>query len=162
MKCWTLTLRSLCCLNHSSNAQSTCSGLKTSRINVPQSLLPPGGSVVQQARAFGTLKGYAFVTERQQVTAGSEDEVFFDVHRLVHMALGLWLGSQEELEDWVAKAAGRLEELVPYGGHSNRDIWTRYLPHAMHVAGLDGTLDEEARALLLDRVGDVKQASGGS
>jgi tetratricopeptide (TPR) repeat protein len=122
------------------------------RINIPQSLLLPGGSKVQQAKAIGTLKGYAFITE-QQATTGLANEKFFDVHRLVHMASGWWLDSQDERKGWVAKAAGRLEELVPYGGHEDKDIWTKYLPHAIHVGGLDGILEEEIRTSLLDRVG---------
>ena len=46
------------------------------RINIQQSLLPPGGSPVQQAKAIGTLKEYAFVTERQQVAPGATSEIF--------------------------------------------------------------------------------------
>ena len=34
------------------------------RISIPQSLLLPGGSIVQQTKALGTLTGYAFITER--------------------------------------------------------------------------------------------------
>ena len=52
------------------------------RINIPQSLLPLGSSPVQQVKAIGTLKGYAFVTEHQQATPGSASETFFDMHRL--------------------------------------------------------------------------------
>lgn len=37
------------------------------RVNIPQSLLPLGNSPLQQVKAIGTLKGYAFITERQQV-----------------------------------------------------------------------------------------------
>jgi len=33
------------------------------RISIPRLLLPPSGSVLQQTKAMGTLKGYAFVTE---------------------------------------------------------------------------------------------------
>jgi tetratricopeptide (TPR) repeat protein len=130
------------------------------RINIPQSLLPPGGSQVQQAKAIGTLKGYAFVTERQQVIPGSASEVFFDVHRLVHMAVAWWLNGQDEQKAWVAKAAARLEELVPCGGHKNKDIWTRYLSHANHVAGLESILDDETRESLLHRVGRCQASLG--
>jgi len=34
------------------------------RINIPQSLLPLRGSLVQQAKALRTLTGYAFIIER--------------------------------------------------------------------------------------------------
>ena len=111
------------------------------RINIPQALLPPSSSPVQQAKAIGTLKGYTFVAERQQAMPGSESETFFDIHRLVHTAVAWWLYGQDEQKVWVAKAAARLEELVPYGGHENKNIWTRYLSHANHVAGLESILN---------------------
>jgi tetratricopeptide (TPR) repeat protein len=130
------------------------------RINIPQSLLPPGGSEVQQARAIGTLKGFAFITQRQQVTPGLTSEVLFDVHRLVHIALGWWLDGQDTHKSRAKEAACRLEQLVPYGGHENREIWMRYLPHALHVAGLEGTVEEEMRASLLNRVGRCQSSVG--
>ena len=130
------------------------------RINIPQPLFPPCSSPVQQAKAIGTLKAYAFVTERQQATPGSVSETFFDVHRLVHMAVAWWLNGQDEQKAWVAKAAARLEELVPYGGHENKDIWMRYLPHANHVAVLEGLLDNETRASLLARIGHCQTSLG--
>ena len=61
------------------------------RINIPQSLFPPGRSLVQQVKALGTLTGYAFVTERQQTVQEVGGERFFDMHRLVHMASVRWL-----------------------------------------------------------------------
>ena len=60
------------------------------RMNIPQSLLLPGLSVVQQTKALGTLTGYAFITERQQTVPGSSKERLFDMHRLVHIA-SIWL-----------------------------------------------------------------------
>ncbi|KAJ4345653.1 uncharacterized protein N0V89_011787 [Didymosphaeria variabile] len=44
------------------------------RTGIPQTLLPPGGSKVQHTKALGTLKGYAFLTERQQTVTGSDEE----------------------------------------------------------------------------------------
>ncbi|KAK5674032.1 hypothetical protein LTS10_013212 [Elasticomyces elasticus] len=130
------------------------------RINIPQSLLPPCSSLVQQAKAIGTLKAYTFVTERQQLTPGSVSEASFDVHRLVHLAMIWWLNGQSEQKAWVIKAAARLEELVPYGGHENKEKWTRYLAHADHVAGSEGMLEDKTRASLLDRVGRCQASLG--
>jgi hypothetical protein len=64
-------------------------------MNIPQSLLLPGLSVVQQTKALGTLTGYAFITERQQTVRGSSKERLFDMHRLVHIAL-IWLSLPTE------------------------------------------------------------------
>ena len=130
------------------------------RINVPQSLLPPAGSTVQQTKAIGTLKGYAFITERQQASQELGSGTFFDMHRLVHMASVWWLDRHGERTAWTAKAVARLEELIPYGGHGRKEVWTPCLSHAMHVAGLDGILGETARASLLDRVGLCQSSLG--
>ncbi|KAF2623299.1 kinesin light chain 1 [Macroventuria anomochaeta] len=130
------------------------------RIDIPQSLLPTGGSLVQQVKALGTLTGYAFITERQQTVQESGGERFFDMHRLVHMASVWWLEGHGERATWAGTAVARLNELVPYGGHERKEIWTMYLPHAIYVAGLTGTVDETVRASLLDRVGRCQASLG--
>jgi tetratricopeptide (TPR) repeat protein len=123
------------------------------RINIPQSMLPPSGSLVQQAKAIGMLKGYAFITERQQALQDLENEKLFDMHRLVHMASKWWLKVHNEQTAWTVKVADRLEKLIPYGGHEKKEVWTMYLSHALHVAGIDSQLEVTTRASLLDRVG---------
>jgi tetratricopeptide (TPR) repeat protein len=132
------------------------------RINIPQSLLPLSGSLFQQAKAIGTLTGYAFITERQQ--QGVQvlvSEKFFDMHRLVHMALEWWLDGHDEKTAWMAKAATRLEELIPYGGHEKKEVWTTYLTHAIHVArSEDGRLGEVARASLFNQIGGCQASLG--
>jgi len=115
---------------------------------------------VQQAKALGTLTGYAFIIERQQTVQELDRERFFDMHRLVHMASVWWLDGHDERATWADTAVARLEELVPYGGHKRKEIWTTYLSHAIHMAGLDGTVDETARASLLDRVGRCQTSLG--
>ena len=130
------------------------------RINIPQSLLPPGGSLVQQAKVLGTLTGYAFIIERQQTVQELDRERFFDMHRLVYMASVWWLDGHNERATWAGTAVARLEELVPHGGHKRKEIWTMYLSHAIHVAGFNGTVDETARASLLDRVGRCQTSLG--
>jgi tetratricopeptide (TPR) repeat protein len=130
------------------------------RINIPQSLLPPKASPLQHTKAIGTLKGYAFITERQQTVPGLEHETFFDMHRLVHMMSARWLDRHNEQETWTAKAVERLKEVVPNGGHEDKDAWTTYLPHAIHLTRLDNTLDEAVRASLLDRIGRCQSTLG--
>ncbi|KAH7060965.1 kinesin light chain 1, partial [Paraphoma chrysanthemicola] len=130
------------------------------RVDIPQSLLPPGNSLVQQVKALGTLAGYAFVTERQKTAHELDQERFFDMHRLVHMASAWWLDGHNELATWADRAVARLEELVPYGGHERKAKWTMYLSHAVYVAGLSDTVEETARASLLDRVGRCQATLG--
>jgi tetratricopeptide (TPR) repeat protein len=130
------------------------------RINIPQSLLLPGGSVVQQTKALGTLTGYAFITERQQTVPGSNKERLFDMHRLVHMALIWWLEGHGERADWAGTAAARAKELVPYGGHEGKEVWGAYLPHATYVAGLVDVVDGAMSASLLERLGQCHESLG--
>jgi tetratricopeptide (TPR) repeat protein len=130
------------------------------RINIPQSLLPPGASPLQQAKAIGSLKGYAFIAERQQVPMQRQGGKLFDIHRLVHMASIWWLKEHGEWAACVGKAADRLVEVVPHGGHQNKEEWTAYLPHALHVAAYHDTLDEVVRALLLDQIGRCQSTLG--
>jgi tetratricopeptide (TPR) repeat protein len=122
------------------------------RVNIPQSLLPVEGTAVQQLKALGTLTGYAFIAERQQNSQQVQGERLFNIHRLVQKATVGWL---KKHYDWTAlteTACGRLEELVPYGGHEGRSIWISYLPHAIHIADFCSTLSETRRASLLDRI----------
>ena len=131
------------------------------RVNIPQLLLPPGASLVQQTKALGTLTGYAFITERLQTVQEPERGRFFDMHRLVHMASVRWLDKHDERAHyWVDTAVAQLEELVPYGGYENKDVWATYLPHAIHVAGNHSIVDSAASASLLDRVGQCQASLG--
>ncbi|PQE27903.1 hypothetical protein CJF30_00009096 [Rutstroemia sp. NJR-2017a BBW] len=128
-------------------------------INIPQSLLPPSSSLIQTIKAIGTLKGYAFIVEHQVDMQQSQKEKVFDMHQLVHMALILWLKKRDEWAPCMDKVISRLKELIPHGGHANREIWTKYLPHAIHAAALEG-VDSIAMAQLLDRVGKCQATLG--
>jgi tetratricopeptide (TPR) repeat protein len=130
------------------------------RINVPQSLLPSGGSRVQQIKALGTLTGYAFITERQQTIHGAESEKFFDMHRLVYLALVTWLQEHGGRAGWVCTAIDRLNDLVPYGGHERKEVWVPYLPHAISIAGCEDAVEEATRASLLGKVGRCQESLG--
>jgi tetratricopeptide (TPR) repeat protein len=130
------------------------------RVNIPQSLLPSGDSQLQQTKALGTLKAYAFLIERRQILPGERTERFFDIHRLVHTASIRWL---KEHGEWMARidiAVARLEEVVPYGGHEKKEAWTTYLPHANHVATSDNGVIERTKASLLNRVGRCQSTLG--
>ncbi|KAK7193333.1 hypothetical protein PSPO01_00006 [Paraphaeosphaeria sporulosa] len=130
------------------------------RINIPQSLLPPATSQLQHINALGTITGYAFLTERQETIPGANKERFFDMHRLVHMALIWWLEGHSQRKAWAGIAAARVKELVPYGGHEKREIWVAYLPHALHVVGIEDALDVATSAGLLERIGLCRESNG--
>ncbi|MCJ1449249.1 MAG: hypothetical protein MMC23_009769, partial [Stictis urceolatum] len=130
------------------------------RINVPLSLLPTGDSAIQRIKSIGTLTGYALITERRQDSQQAQTEKSFDVHRLVHRASRWWLEERGEMTSWATKAQIRLKEVLPYGGHEERDIWTNYISHALFLAGPQNRLDKTAQASLLGRVGSCQSTLG--
>lgn len=130
------------------------------RVNIPQSLLPVGGSLMQQMKAIGTLVGYAFIAKRQQDPQQGGGELYLDVHRLVQKATIWWLKEHDQWADWTETAYNRVEKLVPYGGHEGKSKWISYLPHAIHVADLHDQLSEARRASLLDRIGRCQATLG--
>ena len=57
--------------------------------DIPASSLLPADNELEAAEATGTLKAYAFITQR-------EDQDSFDVHRLVRLAMRNWLEEKGE------------------------------------------------------------------
>ncbi|KAL1842459.1 hypothetical protein VTJ49DRAFT_5196 [Mycothermus thermophilus] len=66
---------------------------------IPRSMLPSAGSEQRMTRAIGVLCGYSFLSRR-------EDGTTYDMHRLVHLALRVWVNKQD------AAAEQRREDLV--------------------------------------------------
>ena len=130
------------------------------RLNIPQSILPRGRSLVEQAKALGTLTGYAFIVEHRQTGQELQKDRYFDMHRLVHIASVWWLEKHQERAAWMNTALARLEEVVPYGVHGHKDGWTVYLPHAVQVAGSKGFAGTGASLSLLERVGWCQEDLG--
>jgi tetratricopeptide (TPR) repeat protein len=125
------------------------------RDDIPISLLPLGKSLLEQKKAIGTLIAYSFVTRR----TGEES---FDVHRLVYLATRNWLRMEDELLIWADKALNRLVEVIPAGGHTNREVWTRYLPHGIYIADMIEVRSDNALVVieLLDRIGRCQSSLG--
>ena len=137
----------------------------TANSNIPVSMLPPSGSKVEQTKALGTLKSYAFITERQargheQQAQMQEQEKAYDVHPLVHLAMRSWLKVHNQWTPWVEKTVNRLIDIVPFGGYGARRIWIAYLPHAMHVVDLPEVDEENARMFLLERIAWCEKSLG--
>ncbi|KAK3377526.1 hypothetical protein B0H63DRAFT_561683 [Podospora didyma] len=73
--------------------------------DVPQSLLPPAPSGTAAVEAIGTLKAYAFVTQRQEK---EQEQTAYDMHRLVQVSMLNWLAQAGKLEEWATKALQQL------------------------------------------------------
>jgi hypothetical protein len=109
--------------------------------DIPASMLPISDSIIKHTKAIGTLKAYAFITEREHLEEKKSDQtqrsVSFDVHPLVHLAMRQWLKKQGQWQIWAENALTRSIELIPNKNvlHT-REIWTQYLPHATYLANL--------------------------
>ncbi|KAK0741212.1 P-loop containing nucleoside triphosphate hydrolase protein [Schizothecium vesticola] len=115
--------------------------------DIPQSLLPPAGRL-KAVEAIGTLKAYAFISQRKESDT-------YDIHRLVQISMLSWLAQKGEHKGWSAKVLRRLDNMFPFPEHENREEWIRYLPHTQHALQLwNGTDDEKATPDLLFKVGE--------
>ncbi|KAL7928954.1 hypothetical protein V8C35DRAFT_284838 [Trichoderma chlorosporum] len=93
--------------------------------DIPMWLLPTAGRI-DTIDAIGTLKAYAFITQR-------DGEDSFDVHRLVRLAMRNWLEKEGELKECTISAIQRLDQALPFPKYGNKVIWMNYLPHAQAV-----------------------------
>lgn len=93
---------------------------------IPRSLLPHDTWSLKAEDVIGTLKSYAFITEREQSN-------ICDIHRLVRLAMLNWLDKQCELEKWTVNVIRRLGETFPVRSYDNRGEWISYLPHTRYV-----------------------------
>lgn len=99
--------------------------------DIPLSMLPEADSEIVQTEAIGTLQAYAFISEQQQLLHFQDRQNqarsikrTFDVHPLVHLAMGGWLKAHCQWNTWVERSMLQLSQLVPFGDHETRDIWT--------------------------------------
>ncbi|KAL7941542.1 P-loop containing nucleoside triphosphate hydrolase protein [Trichoderma barbatum] len=90
--------------------------------DIPKHLLPPSDDELKAYEAIGTLKAYAFISERA-------DKSTYDMHRLVRIAMLNWLRNEGELQKRITEVIQRLDTLFPLPSSWNKDVWARYIPH---------------------------------
>ncbi|KAK5260321.1 hypothetical protein LTR40_004369 [Exophiala xenobiotica] len=116
--------------------------------DIPSSLFVQGDDELEVDEAMGTLKAYAFITER-------EDQQSFDVHRLVQLAMRNWLQTQGQQEFWIEETMQRLADIFPFPEHENREVWRPYLPHALSAVHFqEHEVREEAGIRLLFNIAE--------
>ncbi|KAM7207997.1 hypothetical protein V8F06_014959, partial [Rhypophila decipiens] len=122
--------------------------------DIPQSLLPPAPSKIDALEAIGTLKAYAFVTQRQQQDA-------YDIHRLVQLSMFKWLAQAGKQEECGTKVLQQLTNIFPHADHENRNVWIRYLPHSLKVLKWEcDSTNEIAKLQLLSKVANSSYILG--
>ena len=115
--------------------------------DIPESLLPPVDDELEAEEAMGTLKAYAFVTQREERNS-------FDVHRLVRLAMQNWLDREGKKDRLLAQVVKWMATIFPHPEHENRDVWMRYIPHGQIVLDFCGkSVDVVDRIVLLSIVG---------
>ncbi|RWA06025.1 hypothetical protein EKO27_g9081 [Xylaria grammica] len=116
--------------------------------DIPRSLLPPAGDL-ETTKAIGTLKGYAFITEREGGNA-------YDIHRLVRLSMLNWLTNTGARQEWATKVLRRLSDVFPSSYMENRTMVMRYFPHAKNLTkSLEDTSDITAKGVLLRKLGVI-------
>ena len=114
---------------------------------IPKGLLPPGDGKLRVDEAIGTLRAYAFITER----ANQES---YDIHRLVRLAMRNWLTENGELKKCATAAVKQVDRVFPVPQHENRSVWAMYLPHALAALELrDQSADDAGTSELLLNIG---------
>lgn len=91
--------------------------------DIPQPLFPRASRNLDMEDAIGTLKAYAFITEREAPDA-------YDIHQLVQLATINWLRLEGEFETRLNLVMPRLTDAFPMPTCENKATWIRYFPHA--------------------------------
>jgi tetratricopeptide (TPR) repeat protein len=114
--------------------------------SIPPSLLPIIRPEARMINTIGTICSYGFLTRR-------ENEDVYDMHRLVHLAIKIWL-SREKREAEVRKAAMKyMADVFPFGRYEDRERWRAYLPHGSRLMSSKVGDDAAAKAKLALRLG---------
>lgn len=122
--------------------------------DIPHSLLP-NNPLLKQTEAIGTLKAYAFITQR-------EAQHSYYMHRLVRIVVQNWLKVRNDLHMWAGKTLTHIANVFPWPQHETRDVWTVYLPHAQSILDYRNYCSDQegAQGKLLDLVGNSFLAIG--
>ncbi|KAF2137703.1 uncharacterized protein K452DRAFT_278071 [Aplosporella prunicola CBS 121167] len=120
---------------------------------IPNSILPASGREAQQEEAIGILCAYSFLERRG-------DGEKFDMHRLVHLATGIWVSQNGRAVAKSMAALKHLSEVFPFGEYQNRETWRDYLPHAARIVKNENCQGIKERSELCLKVGRCLYVDG--
>ncbi|KAF1926681.1 uncharacterized protein M421DRAFT_422655 [Didymella exigua CBS 183.55] len=138
---------------------------------IPRSLLPSAQSEGRVEEAIGTLCGYSFLTRRDNNTREAkeegnsktqvdDDEEWFDIHRLVHMATRIWIHEYGDLAEVTDDAMRHVAGVFPSDDYANRQTWRAYMPHALRLLKTKQDCDIGERSRLCLWVGRCLDVEG--
>jgi tetratricopeptide (TPR) repeat protein len=129
---------------------------------IPRSLLRGVQAEWQMEEAIGTLCGYRFLARRGDSgeEVEQEEEEWYDIHRLVHLATRIWINKHDNAAEVWGKAVRQVARVFPSDGYANRRVWRAYLPHALRLleAGQGCNVKRKSKLCLL--VGRCLRADG--
>jgi tetratricopeptide (TPR) repeat protein len=96
--------------------------------NIPESFLPRAEPKKRMIDALGILSAYSFIT----LQPGNES---ITLHRLVHLATRNWMRKDRTFSAAILKTAEQLQMVFPDDHHSKREVWRKYMPHALALMG---------------------------
>ncbi|KAL6713021.1 hypothetical protein ACLMJK_009417 [Lecanora helva] len=120
---------------------------------IPRRMLPEVKPVGHTEYALGTLSAYDFLNRQR-------DSKYYTMHRLVHLAIKVWLKEQGTTKDWYKKTISHLAEVFPSDNYSNLFTWREYFPHVFCLLKNTQGLDVEARYELCIWVGRCLRVDG--
>jgi tetratricopeptide (TPR) repeat protein len=103
---------------------------------IPVSILPSMQPEERMERAIGTLCGYSFLVKR-----GDED--MYDMHRLVHLATGIWVERHGAAAVTAKKAIEHVSTIFPHAQYENQKMMRDFLTHTLQL--LKGKLGENGQ-----------------
>ncbi|KAJ5638937.1 hypothetical protein N7528_001327 [Penicillium herquei] len=120
---------------------------------IPRSILPTLDLEEKMEHSIGTLCSYGFLTKR-----GNEN--MFDVHSLVQLSTRLWITDTQRTQQIITTLTQHMEKCFPSDDYTNRNIWRRYLPHALEILRREEVQNMSERYTLISKVGKCMLADG--
>jgi tetratricopeptide (TPR) repeat protein len=120
---------------------------------------------IESMKAIGTLKAYAFITERHSQADGlqgkrQEAPKTFDVHPLIHLAICGFLKACGKWSLQVENTLTRFIENIPDGKSDMREHWRLHWHHAVHLVELQDAHGMKDRPVLLDWITTSERTLG--
>ncbi|KAB8075089.1 violaceus kinesin [Aspergillus leporis] len=94
--------------------------------NIPETLLPSSTSHKRKTDALGLLSAYSFINIQAE-------DMLLSLHRLVYLAARNWMRKTSLFVPWIQRATTQLSVAFPSHDHRNRELWRRYMPHALRA-----------------------------
>uniref|UniRef100_L7JMW3 NB-ARC domain-containing protein n=1 Tax=Pyricularia oryzae (strain P131) TaxID=1143193 RepID=L7JMW3_PYRO1 len=98
---------------------------------IPPSIFPSVGLESEQSMALGVLCGYSFLTEQGNGAT-------YDMHRLVHFALQIWVKRQCNSREQRQDVLVHRERIFSTDKWGEREKWRQTLPHVLKAVQSDG------------------------